>query len=385
MPRPVWIINDSKPGADLIAEVTSAFAACALVFRDIKPPLSLEFVKHARFLYDWMVSPAQIGKFYWQTLPGVKPLYQTDNVAAHMMLAAAWMHKLTKEKAFADDAKTRYGNARLSQNKPVADWSNPLQEAKLLLLEESGEESESFAVYLTTLQKYVDAQMTGAGTQYTPRGLWYVTPDAKVNVEQAGWGRLKTAAQAAHIALRTASVVDSLAVKPEDEYQIVWSHRARCFALAQMQYITGTGQASAGRSFITGWGKNPPKRPHHRGASCDFVMKGAQCTHAQFFSKAHVFPNVLPGGLVSGPNNVDQYADDHTQYVQSEVACDYNAALISGVLLATSCFPVQLVSLSHGSTPCVQHEVMCCTGLVPESYFVLCCSKQFGTYNAPAP
>jgi hypothetical protein len=330
VPRPVWIINDLKPGADLIGEVTAAFAASAIVFRELEPNLSLEFVKHARYLYDWMKSAKQLGTLYWKTLPGTVPLYKTENAASHMMLAAAWMHKLTKEKAFADDAKTQYGNARLSQNWPVADWSNPLQEAKLLVLEDSNEESESFGVYLTSLQQYVDAQMTGVRTQYTPRGLWYATPDAKIDPAQAGWGRLKSAAQAAHIALRTAMIVDNLAVKPQDEYQIVWAHRARCFALAQMQYITGTGQASAGRSFVTGWGKNPPKRPHHRGASCDFVTKGTACRHAQFFDKNHVFPNVLPGGLVSGPTSVDQYADDHTQYTQSEVACDYNAALISG-------------------------------------------------------
>lgn len=40
--------------------------------------------------------------------------------------------------------------------------------------------------------------------------------------------------------------------------------RIDCFTHAQLRYILG----DSGRSFVCGYGKNPPTQPHHRGASC---------------------------------------------------------------------------------------------------------------------
>ena len=126
-PRPVWIVNNQKPGSDVIAEVVSAFAACSLVLKDLNPDMSARFIKHSRFLYDWMNSPTQQGTLYWQSQPGVTPLYKTKLAPAHMMLAAAWMHKLVSEKQYADEAAAFHGNARKLQREPIVDWSNPLQ------------------------------------------------------------------------------------------------------------------------------------------------------------------------------------------------------------------------------------------------------------------
>jgi hypothetical protein len=109
--------------------------------------------------------------------------------------------------------------------------------------------------------------------------------------------------------------------------QIVWSHYARCYGKQQLDYIMG----STGRSFVTGWGVNPPKEPHHRTAFCSYVQTGKPCMGPEWFNKNHTFPNTLPGALVAGPdNNLDEWVDDHTVFETSEVANDYNAALISG-------------------------------------------------------
>ena len=42
----------------------------------------------------------------------------------------------------------------------------------------------------------------------------------------------------------------------------VLQSEGRNFALAQMHYILGDN----GRSYVCGFGHNPPVRPHHRGA-----------------------------------------------------------------------------------------------------------------------
>lgn len=107
---------------------------------------------------------------------------------------------------------------------------------------------------------------------------------------------------------------------------MAWAFIARCWARQQIAYLLG----STGRSFVTGWGASAPARPHHRGAFCDHVG-GAACDADAFFDGANVtFENVLPGGLVSGPTQSDVYEDDQRVYRATEVAVDYNAALVSG-------------------------------------------------------
>ena len=61
------------------------------------------------------------------------------------------------------------------------------------------------------------------------------------------WASLRHAANFAMVALQAAS----LGVRPEE---------ARGFAVRQVHYALG----DTGRSFVCGFGTNPPLRPHHR-------------------------------------------------------------------------------------------------------------------------
>jgi endoglucanase len=238
---------------------------------------------------------------------------------AHMMLAAAWMFRLTGEARYEAAASSFHSRAREQQINPIVGWNNPLQDAKLLLLEAN---PNSEVTWLPGLQEWVDSQMfgDGDGVSYSRKGLWYVN--------DANWGALRNAANLANIAMRTAAMVDKFGTTPDDAHMVVWAHHARCLARQQMNYIMGSG----GRSFVTGWGPKPPTRPHHRGASCAYVQKGEQCTGATWNNATRVFPNTLPGALVGGPNLYDEFSDSHLDYKQSEVSLDYNAALVSGAL-----------------------------------------------------
>jgi hypothetical protein len=113
-----------------------------------------------------------------------------------------------------------------------------------------------------------------------------------------------------------------------EDLQIVWAHYARCYGKQQLDYIMG----SSGRSFVSGWGVNPPKKPHHRGAFCDYLVTGNPCLGwPDWYNKNHTFPNTLPGGLVAGPNNLlDEWIDDHVNFETNEVATDFNSGLIGG-------------------------------------------------------
>jgi hypothetical protein len=104
------------------------------------------------------------------------------------------------------------------------------------------------------------------------------------------------------------------------------------YAQAQIDYCLG----SAGRSFVVGWGNNPPRFPHHAASSCPDMP--AACGEKQFKSSAPN-PQILYGALVGGPSGArknaanpdDTYWDKRNDYVTNEVANDYNAGFTSAL------------------------------------------------------
>jgi hypothetical protein len=95
----------------------------------------------------------------------------------------------------------------------------------------------------------------------------------------------------------------------------------RCFAVSQLHYIWG----DTGRSFVVGFGKKPPQKPHHRNSICTLQESvDKNCNIAWGLDRPN--PNVLHGALIGGPGRPDDvYVDDRNDYVMSEVATDYNA------------------------------------------------------------
>lgn len=86
-----------------------------------------------------------------------------------------------------------------------------------------------------------------------------------------------------------------------------------------MNYILG---GVTGHSFVVGYGPSPPQQPHHRAASCPPL--GEQCTW-DYFNSRSPNPHTLYGALVGGPNAQDVYDDNRNNFIQNEVATDYNA------------------------------------------------------------
>ena len=86
----------------------------------------------------------------------------------------------------------------------------------------------------------------------------------------------------------------------------------------------------SGRSYVVGFGENPPKQPHHKAAACESAP--AQCTWDTFSDTSKDNPHELLGALVGGPSNEwDSYVDDRTNYITNEVTLDYNAGFQGAV------------------------------------------------------
>ncbi len=76
-----------------------------------------------------------------------------------------------------------------------------------------------------------------------------------------------------------------------------WSDTGPVFTAhfwGQVRYMLG----DAGRSFVVGYGKDPPERAHHRGASC----RPGDCSGAQL-ATPEPNPNIIRGALVGGAHN----------------------------------------------------------------------------------
>lgn len=80
---------------------------------------------------------------------------------------------------------------------------------------------------------------------------------------------------------------------------------------------------ATGHSWVTGFGRDPPCRVHHKGAS---LRADQNKPDWGALNSRHPNPNLLVGALTGGPDVDGKWADDRKDYVGNEVALDYNAA-----------------------------------------------------------
>ena len=215
------------------------------------------------------------------------------------MWGALWLHRATGESSYLDKALSAYSQIfpgdPSSQSFPQLKWTHAGDDktyGSLVLLSMLGIDS----AHRTQAERWLDYWTIGRDGQritYTPGGLaWLDT-----------WGSLRYAANTAFLAF-----VYSDRVRDH-------SGRYRDFATAQINYMLGSNPA--GRSYVCGFGSNPPTKPHHRGAHGSWnnqIQNPVDNRH------------VLYGALVGGPGNNDSYTDTRDNYINNEVACDYNAA-----------------------------------------------------------
>jgi endoglucanase len=127
------------------------------------------------------------------------------------------------------------------------------------------------------------------------------------------WGSLRYAANTSFIALVYADAITDATLKT----------RYHDFAKRQIDYALGTNPQS--RSYVVGFGANPPRNPHHRTAHASWTD---QLTFP--LESRHVLYGALVGGP-SSPNDGASYSDDRGNFVNNEVATDYNAGFTGAV------------------------------------------------------
>ena len=99
------------------------------------------------------------------------------------------------------------------------------------------------------------------------------------------------------------------------------------FAVDNVNDVLGKGE----RSYMVGYGFNPPKRPHHRASSCPIE---GNCGWGVFGDKYTANEFVLEGAIVGGPGTDGFYEDNRADYTRNEPSLVGNAlfqATVSGI------------------------------------------------------
>jgi endoglucanase len=303
MARPSYRITTSCPGSDLAGETAAAMAAASIAFRPTDPTYANTLLSHARQLYSF--ADNYRGK-YSDCITDAAGYYQSwSGYHDELVWGAIWLYRATSEQAFLDKAQSYYANLSNQQQttnksyKWTIAWDDKSYGCYVLLAKLTGATQ-----YHQDTQRWLNWWTVG-GTSHGADGTRVnYSPGGQAVLDQ--WGSLRYAANTAFAALIYSDAITDTVLKA----------RYHDFAVGQINYALGSNPRNS--SYVVGFGNNPPRNPHHRtahGSWTDQINFPVQSRH------------VLYGALVGGPSSAnDQYTDDRSNYVNNEVATDYNAA-----------------------------------------------------------
>ena len=279
MNRPSYKVDLNNGGSTVAAGTAASLASCAVVFKDTDKAYADKCIKHAKELLAY-AETVKSDKGY----SAANGFYQSyGGFNDELCFASYWIYKATGERDYLKKAQDLFGEG---DPKWALCWDDKSWGSAVLLAKETGGQK-----FIKAVEKHLDTWCDNLPK--TPKGLVYIDQ----------WGALRYATTTAFVAL---SYVESGKCS-EDKVE-----KYRQLAKSQIDYALG----SSGRSFVIGFGKNPPQNPHHRtahGSYANNINEPANTRHT------------LIGALVGGPNKDDSYPDDRTNYQNGEVATDYNA------------------------------------------------------------
>ena len=292
MNRPSFKVDMQNPGSTVSAGAAASLASCAVIFEDSDVAYAKECLEHAKELYEFAAETKSDAGY-----TAANGFYTSHSgFYDELTWAAAWLYIATGDDSYLADAKTYFAQADTNP-KWAHCWDNVSIGAATILAEETED-----AAYIQLVEDNLDYWTTGLDGEritYTPQGLAWL--DA--------WGSLRYATTEAFVAL----VYCESDVCPADKKDTYYD-----FALSQVNYALG----DTGRSYLIGFGEDYPQNPHHR---------TAQGSYSNNMNEPTVARHTLYGALVGGPDSNDGYQDQVSNYVNNEVACDYNAGFV-GVL-----------------------------------------------------
>ncbi|XP_014214612.1 uncharacterized protein LOC106643815 [Copidosoma floridanum] len=285
--RPAYKIDAEHPGSELAGETAAALAASSILFRATDGPYSEKLLGHARRLYSFAVTHRGL---YHEAIKGAAQFYESTEYGDELAWAALWLYKATNDTNYLELAVDHYRHFRLGSRPNEFYYNNKVAGVQVLLAQLTGQSE-----YQKAARGFCDYSVREQ--KRTPKGLLYI-------------GKVGTLGHAANVAFVCLQAADHPNMGDPQEY--------RSFAKQQIDYMLG----STGRSFVVGWGRDPPQQPHHAASSCP--DRPTPCGWSEYDRNAPN-PQVLVGALVSGPDEIDCFYDKREDFIYTEVTLDYNA------------------------------------------------------------
>ncbi|CEM39355.1 unnamed protein product [Vitrella brassicaformis CCMP3155] len=312
--RPSWVINETHPGSDLAGESAAAFAACSMAFRASDDELADICLRHAVELFEFA---DKYRGLYSDHTPGEFMGYISSGYLDEIVWGALWLYRATGNQTYLDKAIAMekdlpsFADGDMSiLTPPTPEWGpfwNDKHIWSLVLLTQLTDDP----LYEKKLSVYTANLLPGGYYGYLPSGLAMIW----------SWGNNR------HISSAVA-VASHMAMHTGDRRLYRWAKR-------QVDLLIGNAQdmpEGERRSYVVGYGPNPPLRVAHKTSYCPSFRTGLPCN--EFVpGSTHPGPNLqtLTGALVGGPT-YDGYLDKRDQWNMNEPAIDYNAHLIAALV-----------------------------------------------------
>ena len=305
MARPSYFIDPSRPGSDLAGETAAAMAAASMVFKTEDANYSSQLLDNAIALYTF----AETYKAkYTASITDARNFYESySGFNDELVWGAIWLYKATGNSGYLTKARSYY-NALPNQARETVkayawgdNWDNKAFASYVLMAMLTGESQ-----YKADAQRHLDYWTQG----YNGKKVTY-SPGGQAFLDQ--WGSLRYAANSAFLALLYGKYIQT----EDPTRSTIYTN----FGIRQIHYILG--QNPNNRSYVVGFGNNPPINPHHRTAHSSWIGSINEPVNNR---------HILYGALVGGPGRAnDAYTDSRSDYQSNEVACDYNAGFTCAV------------------------------------------------------
>jgi hypothetical protein len=315
-PRTVWFGNSNssttETKADLLGITAAALALMSNMYKNFDNDYANSLISHARQLYTTAKDRPGVTKE-----PPNQSYYKDASYHDDLSCAAVELGRVTGNTSYIDEA-VQYHN-QVGNHNWVVDWAQHIDYCRHSLAK-AGKGDDVKSQWKSDVDRY-----RGKVTQQQyVKGLAFFL----------NWGSLRYALNAGFSAALYHDIYnDSL---------------ADTFAKSQINYVMGDNEYD--RSFIVGWGKNAPQRPHHKNAF----------GKDSWFNANSIPLYELTGALVGGPHNESYsdgsltspagYQDKMNDYVSNEVTIDYNIGLVGLTAFQGRNAETGLSSISNSSS-----------------------------------
>ncbi|GAA0156255.1 hypothetical protein Leryth_016576 [Lithospermum erythrorhizon] len=318
--RAVFAVSASNPGSDVAGETAAALAAASLVFKKVDRRYSKLLLSTAKKVFQFAIKYR--GSYSDSLGKAVCPFYCSySGYKDELLWGAAWLDRATRNTYYLNFIKSLGANG----SPDIFSWDDKYAGAYVLLSRRSvlGHDN-NFGTFQQNAENFmckILPNSPSSSTKYTRGGLMY-------KLEQTNLQYVTS------ITFLVTTYAKYMAAKKHTFHcgnLLVTSTTLRKLAKRQVDYILGENPLKM--SYMVGYGRNYPRRVHHRGSSMPSVRVHPQpfaCKSGfePYFHTSKPNPNILVGAIVGGPDQSDSFSDDRTDYSHSEPATYINAAIV---------------------------------------------------------